>query len=85
MPQTLTARRLLTSVGTIKFPIITIDSAGLIEDISSDPSIKSDETLTPTFLDIHTHGAVGHDVMTATPTEAQIAPVDRAPVASSST
>ncbi len=64
---TLTARRLLTSVGTIEFPIITIDSAGLIEDISSDPSIKSDEILTPTFLDIHTHGCANHDVMEATP------------------
>jgi N-acetylglucosamine-6-phosphate deacetylase len=65
--KTLTARRLLTSVGTIEFPVITIDSDGLIADIYSDPYTKSEETLTPTFLDIHTHGAANHDVMEATP------------------
>jgi N-acetylglucosamine-6-phosphate deacetylase len=67
MQQTLTARRLLTAIGSIEFPIITIDANGLIEDISSDPTIQSDETLTPTFLDIHTHGCANHDVMEATP------------------
>jgi N-acetylglucosamine-6-phosphate deacetylase len=65
--QTITARRLLTPIGTIEFPIITVDADGMIEDISSDPSIQSDEILTPTFLDIHTHGCANHDVMEATP------------------
>ena len=69
MQQTLTARRLLTSTGTIEFPVITLTQDGLIEDISSDPSIESEseDTLTPTFLDIHTHGCANHDVMEATP------------------
>jgi N-acetylglucosamine-6-phosphate deacetylase len=65
--QTITARRLLTPIGTIEFPIITVDADGLIEDISSDTTIQSDEILTPTFLDIHTHGCANHDVMEATP------------------
>lgn len=67
MLQTLTARRLLTPTGTIDHPVITIDSNGLIAEITTDPSIKSSETLTPTFLDIHTHGCANHDVMEATP------------------
>jgi N-acetylglucosamine-6-phosphate deacetylase len=66
MPQTLTARRLLTPTGTIDHPVITIDN-GLIKEITSDPTIRSEETLTPTFLDIHTHGCANHDVMEATP------------------
>ena len=66
---TLTARTLITPIGEIAYPAITIDDAGLITDISTDPTIRSESILTPTFLDIHTHGAAGHDVMTATPTE----------------
>lgn len=60
---TLTARTLITAVGTIAYPAITIDSAGVITDISSDATIRSESILTPTFLDIHLHGAAGHDVM----------------------
>ena len=67
MQTTLTARRLLTPTGTIDHPVITIDSDGLIAEITTDPTIKSEETLTPTFLDIHTHGCANHDVMEATP------------------
>ena len=62
---TLTARTLITAIGTIAYPAIEIDSAGLITDISSDVSIRSDKILTPTFLDIHIHGAAGHGVMNA--------------------
>jgi N-acetylglucosamine-6-phosphate deacetylase len=67
MPQTLTARRLLTPIGTIEYPVITLTQDGLIADISSDTTIKSEDTLTPTFLDIHTHGCANHDVMEGTP------------------
>ncbi len=67
MPQILTARRLLTPTDTIDYPVITLTPDGLIADISSDPSITSEDTLTPTFLDIHTHGCANHDVMEATP------------------
>jgi N-acetylglucosamine-6-phosphate deacetylase len=66
MQTTLTARRLLTPTGTIDHPVITIDN-GLIKEITTAPTIRSEETLPPTFLDIHTHGCANHDVMEATP------------------
>ena len=65
----LTARRLLTDIGSIEFPVITVAADGTIADISSDVPIQSDTTLVAAFLDIHTHGAVGVDVMSATPAE----------------
>ena len=64
---TLTARTLITPIGEVAYPAITIDARGLITDISTDPTIRSVAILTPTFLDIHIHGAAGHDVMSATP------------------
>ena len=60
---TLTARTLITAIGTLEYPVIEVDAAGLITDISSDPKIRSEAILTPTFLDVHIHGAAGHDVM----------------------
>ena len=64
---TLTARTLITPIGEVAYPAITIDDQGLIADISTDTTIHSQSTLTPAFLDIHIHGAAGHDVMSATP------------------
>lgn len=69
MPTTLTARRLYTSQSSLDFPVIAIDDAGFITSIDSDPAIKSEEILTTTFFDIHTHGAAGYDVMHASATE----------------
>ncbi|MEO6815604.1 MAG: N-acetylglucosamine-6-phosphate deacetylase [Edaphobacter sp.] len=69
MPTTLTARQLHTSQGTIDHPVIVIDNDGLITSIHSDPANKSEIVLTPTFLDIHTHGAANYDVMHASPAE----------------
>ena len=66
MIQTLIARRLITPQDIIDHPVITIKD-GLIESIESAASSSDDTTLTSTFLDIHTHGAAGHDVMEATP------------------
>lgn len=66
---TLTARTLITAIGSVEYPAITFDSAGLITDISTDPSLRSDTILTPTFLDIHIHGSAGHDVMHSTPAD----------------
>ena len=63
----LTARTLITDIGSVAYPAITIGETGRIEDISTDVSIQSDRILTPTFLDIHIHGAAGEDVMSATP------------------
>ncbi len=65
----LTARTLITAIGSVAYPAITIDDAGFITDISTDASIRSESILTPTFLDIHIHGAAGHDVMLASPAE----------------
>ena len=65
MPTTLTARRLHTSQGTIDHPVVAIDDEGLIASIHSDPKNASEDVLTATFLDIHTHGAANYDVMHA--------------------
>ena len=65
----LTARTLITAIGSVAYPAITIGADGLIEDISTDPTIQADTILTPTFFDIHVHGAAGHDVMDAGPAE----------------
>jgi len=69
MPTTLTARHLYTSQGTIDHPVIIVDDDGMIASIHSDPSNKSQDVLTSTFLDIHTHGAANYDVMHASPAE----------------
>ena len=37
----LTARRLITGVGTIEFPVVRIDASGVIAEIESDPSVRS--------------------------------------------
>jgi N-acetylglucosamine-6-phosphate deacetylase len=50
-------------------PVIVIDGDGMIASIHSDPSNKSEDVLTSTFLDIHTHGAANYDVMHASPAE----------------
>jgi N-acetylglucosamine-6-phosphate deacetylase len=66
MIQTLTARCLLTPQGALDHPVITI-ADGLIQSIESTATSSEDTTLTPAFLDIHTHGAANHDVMEGTP------------------
>lgn len=66
---TLTARRLVTDIGSIEYPVLTLAGDGTLADISSDPRAlaTANDTLTAAFFDIHTHGAVGHDVMSASP------------------
>jgi N-acetylglucosamine-6-phosphate deacetylase len=70
MIQTITARRLVTGTGVVDFPVITIED-DRIAAISSDPHALANETdtLTAAFLDVHTHGAVGHDVMQSSPAD----------------
>ena len=75
MPIVLTARHLLTPDDVIDDPIVVIED-GIIQRIASRSSIEipvnarmieyPGHTLVPAFLDIHTHGAAGHDVMEAT-------------------
>jgi N-acetylglucosamine-6-phosphate deacetylase len=69
MKRTITARRLLTDVGSVEFPVLSVADDGTIEDISSDARAVAGEedTLTAAFLDVHIHGAMGHDVMSASP------------------
>ncbi|MES2393741.1 MAG: N-acetylglucosamine-6-phosphate deacetylase [Acidobacteriota bacterium] len=65
--KTLTARRLLTDVGVVEFAVVEVGEDGLIADINSDPRALAGntDTLTAAFFDVHTHGAMGHDVMEA--------------------
>jgi N-acetylglucosamine-6-phosphate deacetylase len=71
VPATITARHLLTDIGSVEFPVITLADDGTIADIGSDPRGLASEqgTLTAAFFDIHTHGAKNHDVMSASPAE----------------
>lgn len=71
MPTIITARRLLTDIGSVEFPVIIVGDDGTLTDISSDPTAlaREEDTLTSAFFDVHTHGAMGHDVMSASPTE----------------
>jgi N-acetylglucosamine-6-phosphate deacetylase len=70
MKRTIAAKNLATAAGLLKDPLITVDG-GQIVGVSSRSSEAVDQvdhdfadcTLTPGFLDIHFHGAVGHDVM----------------------
>lgn len=67
MPRTIAARRLITQTGIIDHPVLHIHD-GIITAIDSNPHNGAPETtLSPTFFDIHTHGAANHDVMEATP------------------
>jgi N-acetylglucosamine-6-phosphate deacetylase len=66
---TITARRLLTATGIVDFPVLRIAADGTLLELTSDPAALTHETdtLTASFLDVHTHGAVGHDVMHVDP------------------
>jgi len=69
--QTITARHLITDIGTVEFAVLTLTADGMIGEVYSDPKALHSETttLTAAFLDIHTHGGMGHDVMRAAPAE----------------
>jgi len=72
----LTAARLLTPHTEIDQPVVTIED-GCISSIASRGALEQPlnsesmdfpgATLVPSYLDIHTHGAMGHDVMEAGP------------------
>jgi N-acetylglucosamine-6-phosphate deacetylase len=71
MPTLITARRLITDIGSVEFPVLIVGDDGTLADISSDPSALAHEedTLTCAFFDVHTHGAMGHDVMSSSPAQ----------------
>ena len=68
---TITARRLLTGTAAVDYPVLTLAADGTIAAVDSDPKslTHEEDTLTAAFLDVHTHGAMGHDVMSASPAQ----------------
>ncbi|MGI4829497.1 MAG: N-acetylglucosamine-6-phosphate deacetylase [Janthinobacterium lividum] len=70
MPQTITAHTLHTADGSLDYPVITVEDGRILE-VTSGPPCASEDVLTPTFLDIHVHGALGHDFMLASLPEMQ--------------
>ena len=73
MAITLTAKRLITANTILERPLVKIEgeqvTAVYSREISESPGPTHDfgeATLTAGLLDIHTHGAVGHDVMEGT-------------------
>lgn len=67
MPKTITAGKLYTANGIILAPRIDIDGDGIILAIEPGTPTADRTTLTASFLDIHIHGAVNHDIMQADP------------------
>jgi N-acetylglucosamine-6-phosphate deacetylase len=73
MATTLAAKRLITANTIIEQPLITLDGHNILA-VSSRKTTEStglthdfkDATLTAGLLDIHMHGAIGHDVMEGT-------------------
>jgi N-acetylglucosamine-6-phosphate deacetylase len=60
----ITARRLVTDSGQIEHPVVWVED-GRIERIEGGEGNDSNVTLTAGFFDVHVHGAVGQDFMTA--------------------
>jgi N-acetylglucosamine-6-phosphate deacetylase len=71
MTQTITARALLNGDDLVDYPLIAVEDGHISAIVSrehGDPSDTfPDGTLVPAYLNIHVHGAVGHDVMEGTP------------------
>jgi N-acetylglucosamine-6-phosphate deacetylase len=74
MAITLTAKRLVAANTIIDQPVITLDGNRIVSISSRDASETNgathdfkDATLTAGLFDIHTHGAIGHDVMEGSP------------------
>jgi N-acetylglucosamine-6-phosphate deacetylase len=67
------ARSLVTAEGVLDNPVIGVDDGQITSIATRDASDTTvihdfgDSVLTAGFLDIHMHGAAGHDVMEATP------------------
>lgn len=76
MRTVLTAARLLTPHTEIERPVVIIEE-GCIASIATQGALElplntehvdfPGATLVPSYVDVHTHGAMGHDVMEATP------------------
>ncbi len=55
----------------MEFPVLIVGDDGTLSDISSDPTAlaREEDTLTSAFFDVHIHGGMGHDVMSASRTQ----------------
>ncbi len=71
MTSTITARRLLRGNEIVEYPRITVDDGQITSILSRETGHAGDSypdaTLVPAYVNIHVHGAVGHDVMEGTP------------------
>jgi N-acetylglucosamine-6-phosphate deacetylase len=73
MKTTYTAKLLVTSDGVVSDPVIVVEDGLIVRIGTRDSNCETvthefaDSTLTPGLLDIHMHGAAGHDVMEAQP------------------
>src|ERR1700727_749701 len=71
MTTTITARRLLRGDEIVEYPQITIRDGHITSILSRERGHPDDSypraLLAPAYLNIHVHGAVGHDVMEGTP------------------
>jgi N-acetylglucosamine-6-phosphate deacetylase len=77
MTSIITARRLLRGNEFIEYPRITVEDGHITSIHSRHESEAGDAypeaTLVPAYVNIHVHGAVGHDVMEGTPDALQAA------------
>ncbi len=71
---TLTARRLLTTDGWRDNALLHLED-GFVVRMENAPHCDSTDILVPSFFDIHFHGAMGYDLMAATPP--QFAEIER--------
>jgi N-acetylglucosamine-6-phosphate deacetylase len=67
MAKTITARALQTPNGVIDYPQIRMGEDGTILSIEAGEPTADATVLTSSFLDVHIHGAVSHDVMESSP------------------
>jgi N-acetylglucosamine-6-phosphate deacetylase len=71
MTSTVTARRLLRGDEILEYPQVTIRDGHISSIVSRERGDPGDTypraLLAPAYLNIHVHGAVGHDVMEGTP------------------
>jgi N-acetylglucosamine-6-phosphate deacetylase len=65
MATTLHARARLTPTGQLDYPVVTCEDGRIRTILPGEPN-ASTTILTPAFLDIHVHGAVSFDFMSAT-------------------
>ncbi|MGA3223080.1 MAG: N-acetylglucosamine-6-phosphate deacetylase [Acidobacteriaceae bacterium] len=71
MTSTITARQLLRGNEIVEYPLITVEDGRITSILRRDRDDAGDSypgaILVPAYVNIHVHGAVGHDVMEGTP------------------